>query len=61
MNIDEWRTFQYFETKVKEIKSKEGYFRVRKKFTLADLDSFVEEIELVTNDLEELHDNIFSC
>lgn len=51
---------KHFETKVKEIKSKEGYFRVRKKFTLDDLDTLIEEIEAVTNDLEELHDNVFS-
>jgi hypothetical protein len=51
---------KYFETKVKEIKRKEGFFRVRKTFALEDLDSFIQEIELVTNDLEELHETIFS-
>ena len=51
---------KYFETKVKEIKSKEGYFRVRKSITLEHLDSFIEEVETVTNDLGELHDAIFS-
>ena len=51
---------KYFETKVREIKTKEGYFRVRKKFTLEDLDSFIEEIESVMRDLENLHETILS-
>ena len=50
---------KYFETKVKEIKSKEGYFRVRKKFSLEDLDSFIQKIESITNELEELHQTVF--
>lgn len=50
---------KYFETKVKKIQRKEGYFRVRKKFTLDDLDVLIAEIEAVTNDLEELHEIIF--
>ena len=51
---------KYFETRVKEIKKKEGYFRVRKKIELSDLESFISQIEVATNDLEELHDKIFS-
>jgi len=50
---------KYFETKVKKIQRKEGCFRVRKKFTLDDLDVLIAEIEAVTNDLEELHEIIF--
>jgi hypothetical protein len=49
----------YFESRVREIKKKDGYFRVRKKIELTDLESFITEIEDATNDLEDLHYEIF--
>lgn len=52
--------FEYFETKVKNIKEEKGYFRIRKKITVKNLDDCIKKIENIIMALEEVHDEIFS-
>jgi hypothetical protein len=50
--------YKYFENKVKEVKHLHGYFRIRKKITIDDLDLLIRQIKKISYRLEILHDKI---
>jgi hypothetical protein len=50
---------EHFETKVKTIKEESGYFRVRKRITIKNLDDCIKDIENVMIKLEVVHEEVF--